>query len=126
MEKLLIVDDREDIRKQLKWGLAKEYEVSLPLKARRRLPFSASTGRRLLPWTWGFLPMRTGPARGFRCLEEILRMEPATKVIVVTGNDERKSALRAVRTGAYDFYRKPIELGELKVVIGRAFHIRAH
>jgi two-component system NtrC family response regulator len=51
-------------------------------------------------------------------------MEPATKVIVVTGNDERESALRAVRTGAYDFYRKPIELGELKVVIGRAFHIR--
>ncbi|MDD3294958.1 MAG: response regulator, partial [Geobacteraceae bacterium] len=29
MDKLLIIDDGEDIRKQMKWGLGKEYEVAL-------------------------------------------------------------------------------------------------
>ncbi|MDD2336919.1 MAG: PEP-CTERM-box response regulator transcription factor [Geobacteraceae bacterium] len=124
MEKLLIIDDRDDIRKQLKWGLAKDYDLTLAADADEALAIFRKHRPKVVTLDLGLPPDEDGTSEGFRCLEEILRMEPATKVIVVTGNDERESALRAVRTGAYDFYRKPIELGELKVVIRRAFHIR--
>lgn len=124
MEKLLIVDDREDIRKQLKWGLSKEYDLALAADADEALALFRKHRPKVVTLDLGLPPDEDGTSEGFRCLEEILRIEPTTKVIVVTGNDEQESALRAVRTGAYDFYRKPIELGELKVVVGRAFHIR--
>jgi two-component system NtrC family response regulator len=125
MDKLLIIDDGEDIRKQMKWGLGKEYEVSLAADVEEGLASFRKNRPGVVTLDLGLPPDADGTTEGFRCLEEILRMEPATKVIVITGNDEHESALRAVRTGAYDFYRKPIDIGELKVALGRAFHIRA-
>ena len=53
----------------------------------------------------------------------ILQESPLTKVIVITGRGERDVALKAIQLGAYDFYHKPIELNELKVILARAFHL---
>jgi len=125
MEKLLVIEDSEDIRKQLKWGLAREYEVLPAEDGMEAIALFRKHRPKVVTLDLGLPPDEEGTDEGFRCLEEILRIDPAAKVIVVTGNDERESALRAVRTGAYDFYRKPIDIIELKVVIGRAFHIRA-
>lgn len=125
MEKLLIVDDSEDIRKQLKWGLAKEYDVVIAADGEEGVSQFKKFKPKVVTLDLGLPPDADGTTEGFRCLEEILKLEPATKIIMVTGNDERESALRAVRTGAYDFYRKPIDITELRVVVGRAFHIRA-
>jgi two-component system NtrC family response regulator len=125
MEKILIVEDSEEIRGQLRWGLCREYEV---LSAGNRVD-ALSIFRKNLPKVvtldLGLPPDADGSSEGLHCLEEILRLEPATKVIVITGNEERESALRAVQNGAYDFYRKPFELGELKVILKRAFHLAA-
>jgi len=44
---------------------------------------------------------------------------------MVTGSDSRENALAAVRRGAVDWYAKPIELDELRVILKRALHIRA-
>jgi two-component system NtrC family response regulator len=55
----------------------------------------------------------------------MLAVSPASKVIVITGNDQRETALRAVQLGAYDFYQKPINLEELRVIIRRAFNLSA-
>jgi two-component system NtrC family response regulator len=55
----------------------------------------------------------------------MLRLAPLTKVIVITGNEGRENALRAVQSGAYDYFQKPIELGELRTILGRAFHLSA-
>jgi two-component system NtrC family response regulator len=44
---------------------------------------------------------------------------------MITGNEERENALRAVQSGAYDFYGKPVEIGELKIILRRAFHLSA-
>ncbi|MFI3186936.1 MAG: PEP-CTERM-box response regulator transcription factor, partial [Methylococcaceae bacterium] len=46
-----------------------------------------------------------------------------TKVIVVTGNDERENAIKAVAMGAYDFYQKPVDIDILKMIIRRAFQL---
>lgn len=125
MEKLLVIEDCEDIRKQLRWGLAKEYEFLQAGEGAEGVTLFRKHRPKVVTLDLGLPPDEDGTVEGFRCLEEILLCDPAAKVIVVTGNDERESALRAVRTGAYDFYRKPIDINELKVVIGRAFHIRA-
>ena len=42
--KLLIVDDDEDIRVQMKWALADDYEVPWPATGRRRWPRSRPSG----------------------------------------------------------------------------------
>ena len=43
-------------------------------------------------------------------------MDPFAKIIVITGQDEKGNALKAIGLGAYDFFCKPIQIAELKVV----------
>src|SRR5260221_14453488 len=67
-----------------------------------------------------------GPSdEGLILLDEIVDQYPHTKVIMVTGNDNRETALAALQRGAVDWYAKPIELDELKVILRRAFPVRA-
>ena len=123
MEKLLIVDDNEEIRKQLKWGLGGEYTILPASDANEALALFKKHRPKVVTLDLGLSPLPNGTDEGFRCLEEILRSHSPTKVIVITGNDDRENALRAVQSGAYDFYQKPIELKELKVIISRALHL---
>lgn len=123
MEKLLIVDDDGDIRKQLKWGLGKEYDVLLACDGGEALSLFKKHKPRVITLDLGLPPDEDGTEEGFRCLEEMLRHVPAAKVIVITGNDGRSNALKAVQLGAYDYYQKPIDMNELKVIINRAFYL---
>ncbi len=123
MEKLLIVDDSEEIRKQLKWGLGKDYSVLLAGEADEALSAFKRHKPKVVTLDLGLSPLGEGTAEGFRCLEEILRQRPSTKVIVITGNAERENAIRAVGIGAYDYYQKPVDLAELRIIINRAFHL---
>ena len=123
MEHLLIVDDTEDIRKQLKWGLAKEYEVHLAADGREAMDLFKKVKPRVVTLDLGLPPDPDGSEEGFRCLREIMGLIPETKVIVVTGNDGREAALKAVELGAYDYYQKPIDLHELRVIVRRAFYL---
>jgi two-component system NtrC family response regulator len=124
MEKILVVDDNEEIRKQLKWGLCKEYEVLLAEDGREAGAIFRKHRPKVVTLDLGLPPQVDSVEEGFRCLEEILSIAAATKVIVITGNEDRSSALRAVQSGACDFYQKPIDINELKIVINRALHIR--
>ena len=123
MEKLLIVDDSPEICKQLKWGLGKEYQVLLAQDAEEALKLFRRHKPRVLTLDLGLPPDVDGASEGLRCLEEVLHEQAETKVIVLSGNEERGNALKAVQLGAYDFYRKPIELAELKIILQRAFHL---
>lgn len=125
MEKLLITDDSDEIRTQLKWGLGKDYAVVFAKNGAESLALFKKNMPRVATLDLGLPPHENGTEEGFRCLQEMLRQNPATKVIVITGNDQRESALKAVELGAYDFYQKPINLDELKVIIRRAFHLSA-
>jgi two-component system NtrC family response regulator len=125
MEKLLITDDSDEIRTQLKWGLAKDYAVILAKNGNESLALFKKNLPRVATLDLGLPPHENGTEEGFRCLQEMLRQNPATKVIVITGNDQRENALKAIQMGAYDFYQKPISLEELRVIIRRAFHLSA-
>ena len=71
----------------------------------------------------GLPPDPDGVSEGFATLEEVLRIAPETKVIVVTGNGERKHALKAIALGAYDFCEKPVELEVLRTIIERGLYL---
>src|SRR5205085_3517840 len=123
-EKLLIVDDEESIRNQLRWGLEDEYEVHMAasaVEARRKLR-DEKPALVTLDITLG---SPGGPQEeGLQLLDEIVDEHPHAKVVMVTGNDRRENALFAIRHGAVDWYAKPIELGDLKLILRRALHIR--
>ena len=69
----------------------------------------------------GLPPDEANASEGLAALQEILTMAPNTKVIVITGNDDRTNALKAITAGAYDFYQKPIEPDVINVIISRAY-----
>ena len=123
-EKLLIVDDEESIRNQLRWGLADEFEVFAAGTAdeARRLMRSVNPGLVTLD-----VALKT-PGRpeeeGLVLLDEIVDHYPHTKIVMVTGDTKPENALMAIRRGAVDWYAKPIALEELLVILRRAKHIR--
>nr|WP_320114273.1 PEP-CTERM-box response regulator transcription factor [uncultured Desulfuromonas sp.] len=123
MEKLLIVDDSPEICKQLKWGLAKEYQVLLAQDVGEALKLFSRHQPKVVTLDLGLPPDVDGATEGLRCLETVLQEQPETKVIVLSGNEDRGNALKAIQLGAYDFYRKPIELAELKIILKRAFDL---
>ncbi|AKE51109.1 Fis family two component, sigma54 specific, transcriptional regulator [Kangiella geojedonensis] len=71
----------------------------------------------------GLPPDPANASAGLELMEEILKLSPSSKIIVVTGNDEREVAMKAVELGAYDYYQKPIQPDELKLIINRAFEL---
>ncbi len=125
MEKLLIVDDNAEIRKQLKWGLGKEYKLLLAENGDEALELFARHHPAVVTLDLGLPPDIDGASEGFRCLKGMLSEDHRAKIIVLSGNDERRNVLQAIEFGAYDFYQKPIDLAELKVILRRAFNLAA-
>ena len=123
MEKLLIVDDDEGIRNQLRWGLGKSYQVLLAEDANQALEQFRSHQPKVVSLDLGLPPDVDGVSEGLRALAEIIGQGKGTKVVVVSGNEDRVNALKAIELGAYDFCQKPIELDELRIILNRAFHL---
>src|SRR3989338_4120941 len=72
----------------------------------------------------GLPPDADGISEGLATLEAIISLRPDTKVIVVTGQNDRENAVRAVGSGAYDFYHKPIDAEILGLIVNRAYRLR--
>jgi two-component system, NtrC family, response regulator len=123
VKKLLIVDDSQETRQQLKWGLDQDFQLLLAADARQALETFRAERSAVVVLDLGMPATPDTSPEGLRCLEEMLALNPAAKVIMLTGEHERENALKAMRMGAFDCYGKPPVLAELKVIIGRAFHI---
>jgi two-component system NtrC family response regulator len=123
MPKLLIVDDDEEIRTQMKWALAREYEVFVAEDRQSALQVFNTERPAVVTLDLGLPPHPRDMEEGFRTLSDILQEDTDAKVIVITGRDGREYALQAIGQGAYDFFRKPIQLDELKVILRRALHV---
>jgi two-component system NtrC family response regulator len=123
MDKILIIEDDPDIQNQMKWGLSKELTVlqAVDRKSAKRL-FEKNLPK-VVTLDLGLPPDESGTKEGFACLKDIMDKEPTTKVIVITGNNDRENALKAIQLGAYDYYLKPIDIQEIKVIIKRAFYL---
>ena len=121
-EKILIVDDEESIRSQLKWGLADEYEVLTAATAEEARRLLRDERPRVVALDVALT--RTGGEEGLTLLDEIMDMYPLVRVVMVTGNESRENALLAIQRGAVDWYPKPIHLDELKGILRRAFYVQ--
>ena len=79
MEKLLITDDNEEIRTQLKWGFSKEYTLVLAKDGKESLALFKKNSPRVATLDLGLPPHENGTEEGFRCLQEMLQQNPACK-----------------------------------------------
>jgi len=122
--KLLIVDDDEDLRTQMRWALADEYEVLLAGDRLAALDTVRSQRPPLVTLDLGLPPDAGGASEGLAALEQIERLPDPPKIVVITGRAEREYALTAVDQGAYDYFCKPIQVDELKVILRRALNLR--
>jgi two-component system NtrC family response regulator len=121
--KLLVVEDDESIRTQMKWALLQDYEVLLAEDRGSALGVVKREKPPVVTLDLGLPPRPTEVEEGFSTLDEILSENSYAKVIIVTGRGEREHALKAIGQGAYDFFYKPIQIDELRVVLSRAFYI---
>ncbi len=119
---LLIVEDDPALQKQIKWSLDQFESVtaldreSALVQMRRYMPA-------VVTMDLGLPPDPDSVSEGFKLLEQILALEPETKVIVLTGQNGQANALRAVAMGAYDFLAKPFEPEMLGLTVERAFRL---
>ena len=121
--KLLIVDDDEEIRTQMKWALAGDYDIVLA-EDRASAVETFQTVRPMVALLDLGLPPRPGdPDEGLATLSDLLTMERLAKIVIITGQGEKGIALRAIGAGAYDFLVKPVETEELKLLLRRCFHV---
>ena len=122
-QKLLIVDDDEDIRTQMKWALAEDYEVVLAGDRPSAISEFSLAAPPVVLLDLGLPPRPGDPDEGFLVLSELVGRNRSVKVIVITGQGEKENAMRAVGDGAYDFLNKPIDTDELKVILKRAYYL---
>ena len=121
--KLLIVDDDEEIRTQMKWALAKDYEIFLAENRVSAIENFRSNRPSVVLLDLGLPPHPGNPEEGLATLSELLALNRLAKIVIITGQGEKEIALRAIGSGAYDFLSKPVETGELKFLLKRCFHV---
>jgi len=119
---LLIVDDEENIRSQLKWAYSDNYDIKEAAGQTEALELAAKFKPKVVLQDLSLTP-REGANEGLALIEKYLEIDPFCKVIMVTGHAEKENALKAIRLGAYDFFSKPVDLEHLRVVIERAASI---
>jgi two-component system NtrC family response regulator len=121
--RLLIVDDDEEIRTQMKWGLTQDYEIFLAEDRPTALELLSEHRPQVVLLDLGLPPRPAEPVEGLAALSEILSRDSLVKVIIISGQGERDNAMQAIGAGAYDFLPKPADLEVLKLLLKRAFHV---
>ncbi|MGB7932889.1 MAG: PEP-CTERM-box response regulator transcription factor [Gammaproteobacteria bacterium] len=120
--KLLVIEDDPGLQTQLRWCF-ENYEVLIAGERETALAEMDRHQPSVVTLDLGLPPDADGTGEGFRLLEEILLKAPHTKVIVVTGNNDREHATRSVAMGAYDFFYKPIDADMLELIVNRAYQL---
>ncbi|MDY0055663.1 MAG: PEP-CTERM-box response regulator transcription factor [Methyloversatilis sp.] len=119
---LLIVEDDPALQKQMRWSFD-DYEVVLASDRESALAQIRRHEPAVITMDLGLPPAPDDVTEGMALLGEIMTLAPQSKVIVLTGQNDRANALRAIGMGAYDFYAKPFEPELLALLIERAFRL---
>jgi two-component system NtrC family response regulator len=120
---LLLVDDDEAIRTQMKWALSADYEI---ISAEDRAGAVENFKKKKPAVTLldlGLPPRPAEPDEGLATLAELKAVDEMAKIIVISGQGEKKNALEAVAAGAYDFLCKPVDPDELKLLLKRCIYL---
>jgi two-component system, NtrC family, response regulator len=121
LPKILVVDDDDQILKQIQWAFSEDYQVFLAGDRRSAIQIFRAEQIPVVLLDLGLPPHPREADEGLAALEEMLAANPLAKIIIVSGNSEKQNALRAVELGAHDIFPKPVDLDELSVVLKRVY-----
>ena len=122
--KALIVDDEAALRQSLRVFFEshlKEYEFTLS---------EARDGEEVLQifnhadshtFDLVLMDVRMPKVYGLEALKAIKKINPRTFVVIMTAHGNLKDAVEAIKSGAYDYIEKPIELDKLQTIVKKAF-----
>jgi two-component system NtrC family response regulator len=121
--RLLIVEDDENLRTQMRWAFGKDYEVLLAGDRSGALEIVRRDRPSVALLDLGLPPQPNTVEEGFSTLAQILHEDPSVRVIIVTRKDEREHAIKAIGQGAHDFLPKPVDLNLLQVILKRTSYL---
>jgi two-component system, NtrC family, response regulator len=121
-KKLLIIEDDPGLQKQLRWSFD-AYEVLVAGDRESALALVRRHEPAVITMDLGLPPDPDGASEGLATLQQVLALAPDTKLIVLSGNQDRANAVKAIGMGAYDFHQKPADPEMLGLVIQRAFYL---
>ena len=120
--KLLIVEDDPGLQSQMRWCF-EDTDVFVASDRDAALSVLRREEPQVVTLDLGLPPDPGGSTEGFQALQDILRLAPNTKVIVVTGREEKENAVTAIGLGACDFFQKPLDADILSFIVYRAFKL---
>jgi two-component system NtrC family response regulator len=120
---LLVIEDDPGLQKQLKWGLD-QYELVFATDRETAITQVRRYEPDVITLDLGLPPDPANASVGMQVLQEILQLHPESKVIVLTGNDDKVNAVNSIGLGAYDYCQKPMDLDTLGLILERAFLLR--
>ena len=120
MKSILIVDDEISTRESLKMILKKDYEIILAKNAEEAFLAIQENSPDII-----LLDIILPDLDGIKVLEKIKREYPSIIVIMITATKTVKTAVEAMKLGAYDYITKPFDVDELRLIINRALSNQA-
>jgi two-component system NtrC family response regulator len=120
---LLIVEDDDALCTQYHYALRDEYTLRVAGNRQGALKQFGEGRPAVVTLDLGLPPHAATADEGLRTLRELLALDASAKVIVITGNNDRANALRAIQMGACDYHLKPVNIDELRVVLRRAAYL---
>src|SRR5438552_9752909 len=121
--KLLIVDDDEAIRAQMKWALGEQYEVHFAEDRKAAIESFEANSPAVTLLDLGLPPRPNECDEGLAVLSDILAIDNTTKVIIIAGQSKKQNSIEAVGAEAYDFLCKPVDMEELRLLLRRCIHV---
>jgi two-component system NtrC family response regulator len=121
--RVLVVDDDEAIRTQMKWALSQEYDICFAEDRRGALEAFETSAPAVTLLDLGLPPRPNECDEGMAALSDMLAIDGTAKIIIISGQSEKQNAIQAVGAGAYDFLCKPVDVEELKLLLRRCVHV---
>ena len=114
MKRILIVDDELAIRESLRMILKSDYDTVLASSGKEALEVVGDNSLSLI-----LLDVMMPGEDGLKVLEQIREMS-ATPVIMVTALNSVKSAVKAMKLGAFDYITKPFNVDDIREIVEKA------
>lgn len=117
---ILIIDDEDNIRNGLATNFELEdYEVKTASNGQEGLDLVAKGDIDLV-----ITDLRMDGISGEEVVKHVTTETPGIPVIVLTGHGSIDAAVEAMKSGAYDFLTKPLNLDQLNLIVKRALENR--
>ena len=113
--RILVVDDEEIVRESLsEWLQEDGYSVETAPDGE-----AAVSRMKAEPWAVLLVDLKMPGMDGLQVLEEARKLRPDSQVVIMTGYATVDTAVKAMKTGAYDYLVKPFEPEELSLMMNK-------